>query len=156
MSTQQRGMTPERIREAGRHLRELREKQKITQQEMEKLTAERFGWENRVYAQQVSRIEKGQFDKPPIIDLLRIGGILGLSADDIADMYELWPPQKKRELALDPRLRAAINLANELPLDDREKFLNWIEFATIQAKAEQRAESQKPAAPTRPRSARTR
>lgn len=123
---------------AGQRLRQLREDQHITQQMMEKLTAERFGYEARVFAQQVSRIEKGALDKPPIIDLLRIGQVLGLSPDDIAEMYGLWPRQPAKE-TLDPRLQSAIDLAAELPLMEREKFLEWVRFAVLQARAEHRA-----------------
>lgn len=128
----------EMIRAAGMKLRTLREKAEITQQGMEKATADRYGWDNRVYAQQVSRIEKGQLDKPPILDLLRIGGILGLSPDDIAEMYGLWPRQSG-STSLDPRLQAAIALTEELPFAEREKLLEWIQFATLQARAEMRA-----------------
>lgn len=130
---------------AGEELRRLREEQHITQQEMESRTAQRFGYEARVYAQQVSRIEKAQLDKPPILDLLRVGQVLGLSADDILDLYQLRPGQRAKAARgdalqrLDPRLRAAITLAEELPTDARERFLDWVEFATIQARAELRA-----------------
>lgn len=133
--------------QAGAELRRLREEADITQQEMEKRTADRYGDQNRVYAQQVSRIEKGQVDKPPIIDLLRIGGILGLSPDDIAEMYDLWPRQQKRQ-QLDSRLQAAIDLAEELPPEAREAFLSWVQFATLQARAEQRKHTTASAAAT--------
>lgn len=134
------GPTREHMIAAGRRLRELRDEQHITQQGMEKLTAERFGEEARVMAQQVSRIEKGQIDKPPILDLLRMGQVLGLSSDDIAEMYRLWPRSQK-EKRLDPRLRAAVDLADELPYEEREKFLDWVQFAVLQARAERRTAS---------------
>ena len=130
--------------QAGAKLKQLREEQHLTQQEMEKRTAARFGHEQRVVAQQVSRIEQGQLTKPPIVDLLRIGQVLGLSGDDIAELYNLWPRQQRRQSAreqLDPRLREAINLAEELPPDAREKFLDWVQFAVLQARAEQRGSS---------------
>lgn len=129
---------------AGEELRRLREEQHITQQEMEKRTAERFGYESRVYAQQVSRIERGQLDRPPIVDLLRVGQVLGLSTDDIIDLYDLRPGPRAKPAAddalprLDARLRAAINLVEELPDDARERFLAWVDFATRQAREEQR------------------
>lgn len=141
--------------QAGEELRRIREEQHITQQEMEKRTAERFGHDARVYAQQVSRIEKGQLDKPPILDLLRVGQVLGLSSDDILDLYRLRPGQRARKATaanalqrLDPRLRAVIALLDELPDDARERFLSWIEFATLQARAEQRTAARTAAHPT--------
>lgn len=130
--------TRETMIRAGTELRRRREELHITQQDMEKRTAEKYGDDNRVYAQQVSRIEKGGLDKPPILDLLRIGGVLGLTPDDIAEMFDLWPRSPKRE-QLDPRLRAAIELAEELPYEQREKFLNWVQFTVLQARAEHRS-----------------
>lgn len=133
--------TRETIIQAGARLRALREEQQLTQQEVEKRTASRFGDHARVYAQQVSRIEKGQLDKPPILDLLRLGQVLGLAPDDIAEMYGLWP---RREKSVDPRLQQALDLAGELPYAEREKFLDWVQFAVLQARAEQRAREARP------------
>lgn len=121
----------------GERLRRLREERHITQQEMERRTAEQFGRENRVYAQQVSRIEKGQLDKPPIIDLLRMGQILGLTPDDVADLFDLWPVRGTSK-PLDARLQAAIDVAQMLEGQELERFLEWIQFATLQARAEHR------------------
>lgn len=126
----------QRLYAAGTRLRRMREKAQLTQAQVEKLTAERFGSENRVYAQQVSRIESGALTKPPILDLLRYGQVLGLAADDIAEMYDLWPRSATR--ALDPRLQQAVELADELAGIERERFLEWVRFAVLQAKAEQR------------------
>jgi len=134
--------TREQTIQAGRTLRRMREDQRLTQQDIERLTAERFGYEARVYAQQVSRVEKGALDKPPILDLLRYGQILGLTPDDIAEMYSLWPRAGSKPL--DPRLQSAIDLAGELPLLEREKFLEWVRFAVLQARAEQQARALAP------------
>lgn len=138
--------TAETYLAAGRRLRTLREARQLTQQDIERETAERYGADGRVYAQQVSRIEKGQFDKPPIVDLLRFGEVVGLQPDDIAEMYELWRRQGDRE-QLDPRLREALDLAEHLPFDLREKLLAQIEFATAMAKAEARTRLQENGAP---------
>ncbi len=132
--------TRETMIRAGAELRRRREELHITQQEMEKRTAEKYGDDSRVYAQQVSRIEKGGLDKPPILDLLRMGGVMGYSPDDIAEMFDLWPRSARGE-QLDPRLRAAVELAEELPHQEREKFLDWIQFAVLQARAERRSAS---------------
>lgn len=134
----------ERYTRAGRRLRTLREAKQTTQQDIERLTAERYGPEGRVYAQQVSRIEKGAFDKPPIIDLLRYGEVLDLKPDDIAEMYGLWKRQERPVGldSLDPRLREVLDLAERLPFDLREKYLTQIEFATAMVKAESRTQLQ--------------
>lgn len=125
---------------AGRRLRALREAKQYTQQDIERESGHRHGQEGRVYAQQVSRIEKGTFDKPPIVDLLRLGEVLGLQPDDIAEMYELWERQDRSDL--DPRIREALDLAARLPLDLKEELLHNIEFATSMAKAKARARLQ--------------
>lgn len=132
---------------AGIKLRRLREDAHLTQAHVEKLTGERFGRENRVYAQQVSRIESGALNKPPILDLLRYGQLLGLTADDIAEMYDLWPRGAGK--AMDPRLQQAVELAEELSGLDRERFLEWVRFAVLQAKADQRTKERAATEPGR-------
>ena len=87
-------------------------------------------------------METGALEKPPILDLLRYGQVLGLTPDDIAEMYDLWP--RNSALSVDPRLQSAIDLARELPLMEREKFLEWIRFAVLQARAEARSREQVP------------
>lgn len=137
--------TREQAIQAGHKLRTLREEMHLTQQDIERRTSDRFGHEARVYAQQVSRIENGGLEKPPILDLLRYGQVLNLSPDDIAEMYGLWPRTKPAEAKLDPRLQAAIDLAAELGPNEREKFLEWVRFTTLQARAESAQSTPAPA-----------
>src|SRR5690348_8095628 len=118
--------TPDTMRSAGIQLKRLRLAKELTQQDIERMAADQFGYENRVYAQQVSRIEKGALDKPPILDLLRYGQILGLTPDDIAEMYALWPRQEGGTGNLPKPIREAIQLLDALPFDLREQLLHNI------------------------------
>jgi len=129
----------ETIRGGGHRLRQVREARQMTQMDVERATAARYGTEARVFAQQVSRIEKGQFDKPPILDLLRVGEVLGLKPDDIAEMFGLWPRQGEAP-DLDSRVQELVNLSQQAPLDIREEMLSQIEVvvALTRAKLRQR------------------
>lgn len=126
------------MRSGGRKLRELREAQQMTQMDIERATMLRYGSENRIYAQQVSRIEKGQVDKPPILDLLRIGEVLGLDSDDIAEMFGLWQRQSGKGPRLDPRIREVIALSQEAPDDVREELLAQLEVVVALTRAKLR------------------
>jgi hypothetical protein len=118
----------------------------MTQMDVERTTAARYGAESRVFAQQVSRIEKGQFDKPPMLDLLRIGEALGLKPDDIAEMFGLWPRQGEVE-PLDTRVQDLMNLSQQVPFDIREELLSQVEVvvALTRAKLRQRLQEREDA-----------
>lgn len=136
----------ETIRGGGHRLRQVREARQMTQMDVERATAARYGAESRVFAQQVSRIEKGQFDKPPILDLLRIGEALGLQPDDIAEMFGLWPRQGDAE-PLDSRVQDLTNLSQQAPFDIREELLSQVEVvvALTRAKLRQRLQQREDA-----------
>lgn len=110
----------------------------MTQMDIERSTAARYGVDERVFAQQVSRIEKGGVDKPPILDLLRIGEVLGLQPDDIAEMFDLWPRQTSAPEPLDPRLSAVVELARNLPFDLEEELLTQLEVIVALMRAKLR------------------
>lgn len=126
---------------AGARLRRLREAKQMTQRDLARETAARFGPEGIVVSQQISRIEKGQIDKPPMLDLVHIGEILGLTPGEILEFYGLWTPPTRDQM--DPVLLEAISLQQHLPSDLREKHRGWIEFANLQAAAEARSSLRK-------------
>lgn len=131
--------------EAGKRLRDVREAKLLTQRDVEQITSNRYGPEHRVQPQMISRIEKGQFDKPPIEALLKLGQVYGLNPDQIAQMYKLWEPDKPVEpvptpaAPVEPRLRRVLQELPELPKDLQEDILSWLDFALTQALAKQRA-----------------
>ena len=110
----------------------------MTQLDIERATAVRYGTEGRVQAQQVSRIEKGNVDKPPILDLLRIGEVLGLKPDDIAEMFGLWERQTD-EPQPDPRVREFLALVEQVPFDLREDMLTQLEVVVALTRAKLRS-----------------
>lgn len=120
--------------QAGMRLRLLRERKQMTQRDVERETANRYGEDGRVVSQQVSRLEKGQIEKPPLAELIRVGDILGLSPADILEMYGYQvAPDRER---LDPRLQEAISVAEATPAVVREALLDRIDFAVQMARAE--------------------
>lgn len=127
------------LRQAGHRLMQLRlAADGMTQQELEAATArlEEQGIGKRVYAQQISRIEKGQLDRPPIMDLLSIGRVLQISTAQLLELYGLWY-EPEPEGSLHPTLRKAQETLARLAPEDAERFLNWVDFAITQARAEQ-------------------
>lgn len=126
------------MRSGGRRLRQIREARQMTQMDIERATAARYDYEGRVPAQQVSRIEKGSLDKPPILDLLRYGEVLGLNPDDIAEMFGLWPRQSK-ESKLDPQVNEIVALARQLPPALHDELLTQLEVVIALTRAKLRA-----------------
>jgi transcriptional regulator with XRE-family HTH domain len=123
---------------AGARLRQLRVAAELTLQQAEAQTARHFGEENRVRYQQISRIEKGQLDKPPVVDLIRLGAIYGLTTDDIGELFGLWP-RSQDQPKIDERLQRAITTASTITTPSvREEMLSWIEFAVMQAQVRER------------------
>lgn len=123
------------LQAAGRNLMQLREKAELTQQQLEAKTAELEERHEgkRVYAQQISRIEKGQIDKPPILDLLSIGRVLRMSTAQVLSMYGLWYEQPVREQH--PAFRTAQEVFEQLDAEDQDEFISWLQFETEQMRA---------------------
>jgi hypothetical protein len=121
---------------AGHKLAQMRVASELTQQQLELKTAEleARGFGKRVYAQQISRIEKGQLDKPPILDLLSIGTALRMSTAQVLQLYGLWTEAPTSEVH--PALQKAQEVLDRLDDEEAERMLGWIEFAVTQARAD--------------------
>lgn len=118
--------------EAGRKLRQIREDKQWVQRDVENETLRRYGEEGVIKTAQLSRIEKGQFDRVSLDDAVRLGALYGLSPNEVAALYGLW--ENLTEERRPPQLTEAEILAKTLPEDLRVEYLQWIEFASMQVR----------------------
>jgi transcriptional regulator with XRE-family HTH domain len=134
--------------QAGHKLRQIREDKKMVLRDVEEATLRRFGETGVIRMAQLSRIEKGFFDRISLDDAFHLADIYGVSPEYIGSLYGVWPEQP---LARDKRAQQLVEAEQLLrTLDDdlRDDYLNWIEFATMQAKAKSRERGKEPASPT--------
>lgn len=117
------------VRAGGRRLLQYREAQKLTQRDVERKTVERYGQENALISQQVSRIEDGKIEKPPMRDLVLLGDLYDLTPNDVAEMYGYWTPRERGRKRQNPRLTHALELYSRLPASQQEKIIAWLEVA---------------------------
>lgn len=122
--------------EAGRKLRQLREDKKWVLRDVENESIRRYGEEGAIRMAQLSRIEKGQFDRVSLDDAVRLGALYGMNPTEVASLYGLWTegPSDHRPQAI----QDAEILGKTLPEDIRQEHLQWIEFANMQARAKAR------------------
>ena len=126
-----------KMREAGHKLRSLREARQMIQRDVEEETRRRFGETGTVLVPQISRIEKGNFDRVSIDDAVHIGAVLGLTPNQVATLYGLWD-EGVTQSKDPPEIQEARMLAMGLPEDLRRDLLSWIAFASMQARAKAR------------------
>ena len=120
------------LQQAGHRLRTLREEQKLT---MENVVAQSRG---AITQQQISRIETGKIDKPPMQDLVLLGSLVGLNPTEVALLYGYWQPTSGAELAATeepPILVRVRRLLMTLPPIPKQVLLHWLDFAVGQAMA---------------------
>lgn len=88
--------------------------------------------------QQVSRIETGKIDKPPMGDLVAYGRVLGLDPTEVAIIYGYWQPEDGQKPDDDPRLVEVRRLLRVLPESPRRRrLLSNLEFAINETKLEE-------------------
>lgn len=118
--------------EAGAQLRAARREMGYTGHQIERLT-EKNGY--RVPQAQVSRIERGVIRRPPPADLSAIAEVLQLNVTEVLKSFGI-PMHGLDAPSIDARVRRIARIANALPNGDREKFLQWLDFAATQALAD--------------------
>lgn len=124
--------------EAGRRLRQIREDKKMVLRDVEAATLRRFGEQGAIRMAQLSRIEKGFFDRISLDDAFHLADIYDLSPEYVGSLYGLWREQNAPEESRPTQLVEAEQVLKTLPEGERDEFLNWIEFATMQARAKAR------------------
>lgn len=116
-------------KEAGAALRQMREEKKLSQMDVARDSARRFGEENTITTAQLSRIEGGKFDRVTLDDAVRIGQLYGMTPNQVATLYGLWDERQGRP---EPEpISEARHLATTLPDDLRDQLLQWIQFAVL-------------------------
>lgn len=126
---------PNRV-EAGAALRRIRTEREWVLQDVENETLRRFGESGVIRKAQLSRIEKGQFDRISLDDACHLAQVYGMSPDEMGALYGVWP--KDIEDRRPSEIQEADVLARSLPNDVREDFLSWVSFASMQARAKAR------------------
>jgi transcriptional regulator with XRE-family HTH domain len=116
MATQTRSA----VVEAGRKLKLLRETQEWTQRDIA------FKSRGVLTNQQISRIEDGQIDKPPMKDLVLYGGILGLTPNQVAALYDYWAGEDTASIEDAPQVLTIRRLLRTLPDDLRRMLLHHL------------------------------
>lgn len=118
----------------GAKLRTLRESRKLTQGDVVRLS------HNTLSLAQVSRLETGQLTKPPMKDLVEYGLVVGLTPNEVAALYGYYvEPSATRKTQEDPRLARLHSLLGRLSESSQEKLLDWVDFATAKAIADERS-----------------
>jgi hypothetical protein len=119
------GENPRRY-EAGKALAEKRRQKEWKQEDVYLYTKDRFGEDYAILPAQISRIERGQFDRVSLDDAVRLGSVFGMNPNEIATLYGLWEePKSKRPKAIQD-IEA---LLGSLPDDLQQRFLWELQFA---------------------------
>lgn len=107
-------------------MKQLRLAHNLVQRDIDRLT------DGRINAQQVSRIEKADIEKPAMQDLVELGVLYGVTPNEIAEYYGYW-----RQPRVDPVITHFLEMAETLKPKYRDKLYNWLEVATTIVKQEQ-------------------
>lgn len=106
---------------AGHHLRVLRLAKQLTQAEAAKVSG--------VSPQAISRLEKGETNKPPMEDVVRYGAALELDPNALATLYGYWRDPNRPEQDDDPRLLRLRPVLERLPDDKRAQVYGVLDYA---------------------------
>jgi transcriptional regulator with XRE-family HTH domain len=126
------GENPKRY-EAGKALAQKRKDKEWKQEDVYLYTRDRFGDEYAILPAQISRIERGQFDRVSLDDAVRLGQTFGMSPNEIATLYGLWEEPKSRR---PEEIQSLESLLKTLPDDLRVGLLWQIQFATAMIRDE--------------------
>ena len=118
------------LRRVGLKLARLREIHHMTQRDVQRATG------GRILAQQLSRLETGQVERPSLHDTSLLAALYGLTPNDMAELYGYWTPRTATEEPEDPRVRRAKQVARTLSEAQRERLYNNIEIATVLVETE--------------------
>jgi transcriptional regulator with XRE-family HTH domain len=102
------------VRRAGQTFRRLREAAQLKGQDITKRSYELWGESEAISKAQVSKLETGKIDNPPLSLLAKLGYILRLSPNQIAELYE-YPWFGGTAPSEDERMVEARTLADSLP-----------------------------------------
>jgi hypothetical protein len=108
----------------------------MTQEEVAAATARRYGPDGRIPLAQVSRIEKGQFDRVSLDDAVHLGLLYDLNPNEVATMYGLYNEQSGVKDPL--QVQEIRNLALTLPEEDRRVLLQDLELAILRQRMKRR------------------
>ena len=108
------------VRSGGWKFRQLRQAKRLTQRDIEAAT------KGQLISQQVSRIEKGELDKPAMEDLVLLGQFFDMTPNEVAEAFDYWHPAGA---ANDQRLVRFAAEADKLPPKYREKVYDYLALA---------------------------
>ena len=115
------------LRRTGRLLRTLRRSKQLRPADVAQLS------EGVLSAHQVSELEAGAVEQPPMRDLVAYGRILDLTPNDVAELYGWWQEPGQAPMPEDAHIAQARRVAERLPPDVQTEFYHWLDFAVAYA-----------------------
>jgi transcriptional regulator with XRE-family HTH domain len=116
------------VKRAGLQLRRIRDALEYTTRQVQELT------NGQLIAQQLTRIEKGQVERPTMRDLCLIANTYRLTPNYIAELYGYWQPTEREEDGREPedaRITYVREVVARLPTDKRERLLRNIKYEAV-------------------------
>lgn len=118
--------------EAGKKFATLRTQHGWKQSDVEKESLKRWGEGGVIRIAQLSRIEKGGYDRVSLDDAVRLGELYGLTPEEVSEMYGLYRPTEAHDIPDD--VRYLLSMLPSLPFDIRERLLFAVRTAAVMAK----------------------